>query len=230
MRANTSVFGHIMGSHDEIQGYYEHHIGYYSWRSRIRQQLLHFKNHKPRGKQRYLFDKVLHNEHHVMHEVFNSRDRVIFSIRCPESTIPSIVRLYTQNQPEHEFATIKGAEKYYVERLKGLIKLSKDFNKQYFYFNADAVVDNTSQLLSELTNWCCLTSPLSEEYQLFSHSGKTSFGDSSGNIMSGKVIKQNRQHNSGYSPPTAVAALYREASHLLCDGSFREFKACDKHI
>ncbi len=42
MRANTSLFGHLMGSHPEVEGYYEMHIGYHSWRSLWRQKLLHF--------------------------------------------------------------------------------------------------------------------------------------------------------------------------------------------
>jgi len=46
MRANTSLFGHILGSSPEINGYYEMHISYYSWKSLIRQKLIYLENHQ----------------------------------------------------------------------------------------------------------------------------------------------------------------------------------------
>ena len=62
MRANTSLFGHVLGDHKEINGYYEMHIGYYSWKSLIRQKLLFSENHKIKDGSTYFFDKVLHSD------------------------------------------------------------------------------------------------------------------------------------------------------------------------
>ena len=47
MRANTSLMGHILGASPEIEGYYELHIGYHSWRSLLRQKLVYFDQHTP---------------------------------------------------------------------------------------------------------------------------------------------------------------------------------------
>ena len=83
MRANTSLLGHILGASPEIEGYYEMHIGYHSWRSRWRQKLLHFAQHKPKRRGRYMFDKVLHNDHAIA-PMFLQSSKIIFSLRPPE--------------------------------------------------------------------------------------------------------------------------------------------------
>ncbi len=73
MRAYTSLFGHIMGSNPAICGYYEMHIGYYSWKSLIRQKLLYFENEEAKPGFSCMFDKVLHNEHSVALKILNGR-------------------------------------------------------------------------------------------------------------------------------------------------------------
>ena len=138
MRANTSLFGHVLGNNPEINGYYEMHIGYYSWKSLIRQKLKFLENHKFKKESKYIFDKVLHNEHEVNCEMLIQHNaKIIISLRSPEETIPSIIKLYNEKvDPSHEFATFNGAASYYKTRLDTLneyaVKLKNNFIISFF--------------------------------------------------------------------------------------------------
>jgi hypothetical protein len=60
MRSYTSLYGHIMGFNPAICGYYKMHIGYYSWKSLIRQKLLYFESEATKPGFSCMFDEVLH--------------------------------------------------------------------------------------------------------------------------------------------------------------------------
>ncbi|MDN4504235.1 hypothetical protein QX776_17640 [Alteromonadaceae bacterium BrNp21-10] len=190
MRANTSLFGHILGSNPEVEGYYELHIGYYSWKSFIRQKLLYFASHSPKPSAKFMFDKVLHNEHHVDANLFKHSDKLIFSLRHPASTIPSLMKLYDKVDPTHEYATVEGATAYYSERLNGLMALSSQLEGQYYFFEAEDLVERPDELLSSLSKWLNLKHPLSKEYKTFNKTGEKKSGDSSDNLKQGQIVKK----------------------------------------
>ena len=100
MRANTSLFGHLIGSHPEVEGYYEMHIDYYSWKSLWRQKLRHFSGHRAKPGARFMFDKVLHEGHHVAPEILRREtSRTIFMLREPGQSVKSLVALYRKRNP-----------------------------------------------------------------------------------------------------------------------------------
>jgi hypothetical protein len=206
MRANTSLFGHILGSHPEIAGYYEMHIGYYSWKSLIRQKLLYYHNHPAKPGARYIFDKVLHDFYLVDMALLNSHQaRVIFALRSPEQTIKSIVTLFS-NRPEHEFSRIDVAADYYCQRLESLVKMAGAC-QGYYYFDAEDLKKRTQPLLDDIGAWLGLGSPLTPEFDNFEMSGKLGAGDSSGRLALGKVDKT----VSDYSQITLPAELQDKA-------------------
>jgi hypothetical protein len=65
MRSYSSLFGHIVGSSDEIDGYYEMHNHYFTRRSVLKSKLQFTMSELPSHKHRYFFDKILHNHLHV---------------------------------------------------------------------------------------------------------------------------------------------------------------------
>lgn len=222
MRAYTSLFGHILGSHDEIRGYYEMHQGYYSWRSLIRAQLSYLEEHVPKPGSRYLFDKVLHNEHHVNTKALRSnRVKPILMIRAPETTITSIVELYRREQPAHPCATTIHAEMYYIKRLATLEKLAGALSGQYLFLDAECLLGSTSKTLDEITSWLELRDPLRQEYQRFTKTGEKGAGDSSTAIYSGKVDDQQRDHPSlGRSELAEALKRYKRARQsLICNSN-----------
>jgi len=191
MRANTSLFGHILGSNPEINGYYEMHIDYYSWKSLIRQKLNFLERHKFKKKSRYIFDKVLHNEHYVDSKLLiNKKAKVIISLRSPEETIPSIIQLYKDKiDPNHEFATLDGAINYYKNRLQQLEKDSKALKNKFIYLDANSIKENTTEAFLFLEKELMLTYPLSTEYNLQELTGAGNSGDHSDALKQGKIIR-----------------------------------------
>ncbi|MEH0021600.1 MAG: hypothetical protein V6Z89_18235 [Desulfobacter sp.] len=195
MRANTSLFGHILGSNPEINGYYELHIGYYSWKSLFRQKLKLLEHHAVKKGSRFFFDKVLHNGHHVNCSLLkdNPRTRVIISLRPPEQTIPSILKLYRTADPENACATPAGACDYYVSRLAQLETYAASLEGGFIYLDADAMIKRTKETFHLLETELGLLHPLSPTYSVQRMTGKKFAGDNSDSLKSGRI--QHREKN-----------------------------------
>ncbi len=208
MRAYSSLFGHIMGSHPMICGYYEMHIGYYSWRSFVRQKLLFFQEERPKKQFRYMFDKVLHNDHGITAQILNDpRSRIIFSLRPPEKTIPSILKLYQSVDPSHEFNDPKYATDYYIGRVTALEQMAVSMERGFFYMDAEALVSDTTETLASLTQWLSLEPPLSPEYELQKKTSQKRVGDSSERLSAGRIASK----GADASPIAISPGLIEEA-------------------
>lgn len=195
MRAYTSLFGHIMGSNPAICGYYEMHIGYYSWKSPIRQKLLYFAQEQPKPGFTHMFDKVLHNEHRVSVDVLNNhRAKTIFCLRQPRDVIPSILKLYGDIDPIHEFNSETFATDYYIHRLAMLESIAESLERDFFYLDAESIKLRTDECLGSLTDWLQLVTPLSDTYSLQQHTSEARYGDSSEAMRAGRIRKEKSQY------------------------------------
>jgi hypothetical protein len=218
MRANTSLLGHILGANPEIEGYYEMHIGYHSWRSRWRQKLLHFAEHRPKRGGRYMFDKLLHNDHAIA-PMFLQQSKIIFSLRPPELTVPSIVSLYRKIQPEHEHSEPAAAFTYYCDRLRELARLSEQ-TPEFCYLDAQALRERGDEVLADLSEWLALKSPLDSNYEVQPLTGKGNAGDHSEHLKKGKVLKATSNYSHLTLDPAQLAAatdLYQITREKLID-------------
>lgn len=213
MRANSSLIGHILGSNPEIEGYYELHMGYHSRRSFYRQKLKYFTEHTPKPGSRFLFDKVLHDDHSVNLALFADQF-LLFTLRAPEQTIPSTVRLYQRVDPSHELATVEGAADYYMSRARSIARQGEQANGGYMYYDADALRDTPDEALAALTAYLGLHTPLTKEYQKQNLTGAKRVGDSSQSIEAGTVITT----RNDYSDIVIPQGLLREANcvYLQC--------------
>lgn len=208
MRANTSLFGHLLGSHPQIEGYYEMHIGYYSWKSLWRQKFKHFATHSPKTASRFMFDKVLHNGHYVEPSLLLRPDsRSIMMLRAPEQSIKSLMVLFAEQAPRQPEATAEGATRYYIDRLHKLVEIAHVIGPRYFYLDAECLITSTEATLSALSAWLDLESPIPTEYKTFSNTGKGQSGDPSNRLKSGKVSRS----GSDYSNVLISQALMTEA-------------------
>jgi hypothetical protein len=195
MRAHTSLFGHIMGSNPQICGYYELHIGYHSWKSLIRQKLIYFRHEEPKPGFSYMFDKVLHNDHKVTLDILNSsRTKAIFCLRRPHEVIPSILKVYQEINPSHEFNSESFATEYYIQRLATLELLATSMNQQFFYFDAESIKYDSEKCLSSLSDWLQLDTKLSPNYQMQRNTSKERYGDTSERIGAGKITDDGSQY------------------------------------
>jgi len=105
MRAFTSLAGHILGSHPQINGYYEMHISYEDASALDKQLEVFLESDALKENSRYLFDKLLHNDYSLKPERLGLADtKILISLLEPEHTIKSIVDLFAQKEIEDLYA------------------------------------------------------------------------------------------------------------------------------
>lgn len=188
MRAFTTLAGHILGSHPQINGYYEMHISYEDPSALDRQLGVYLESDALKENSRYLFDKLLHNDYLLKPgQLGLANMKILISLLEPERTIKSIVNLFARKAVEDLYASPVEAANYYIARLQALAEFSRTANQPYYYFDAEMLQRAPEQLLPRLSGWLELDSPLSERYQTFSQTGKARKGDSSERIHSGSI-------------------------------------------
>lgn len=199
MRANTSLLAHVLGDHPQIDGYYELHIGYHSWRSLWRQKQRYFKEHTPKPGARYLFDKVLHSGHGVAPALLRGH-KVLFALRPPQDTLPSVVKLYHDRTEGEPLATLDGAAAYYSERVEHLAALASQMDSEFCYLDANALRRQPGTTLAQLTDYLELREPLRREYTLRSKTGEARAGDSSARLRSGRIREETDNERAALVP------------------------------
>lgn len=223
MRANTSLFGHLLGSHPSVEGYYELHIGYHGWKSLWRQKLMHFSDHTAKRSARWMFDKVLHDGHEIAPAILQRpSSRTIVMLRAPAQTLPSLVALYRAEHPGKPESEPEGAARYYVERLDSLCRMTAPLAGRYFYLDAECLVEDTAHALDTLGTWLGLREPIPREYRSFARTGRGGAGDTSARLRSGRVYKSTTRYDDVVFPPALMAeaqACYLRCRHLLRLGS-----------
>ncbi len=219
MRAYTSLLGHLLGSHPEIDGYYEMHRGYRTPEDLALQEAAYQREEglKPGG--RYLFDKLLHNDYPLLLDRIGQEEAmVLIALREPDSSLPSIVHLFRGRSPVDPYGEPEGACGYYVERLAWLEAFATAWPGRYHYFDAECLMERPQSLLATLTRWLELGSPLRGEYRRFSRTGLARAGDSSPAITSGAILPREwRYEDIALSPAlqTQAREAYRACRQTL---------------
>jgi len=230
MRAFTTLAGHILGSHPRINGYFEMHISYDD-ASDMDKQLEVFLQHETlKDNSCYIFDKLLHSDYRLSPGRHGLADiKILVSLQEPEQTIKSIVDLFAKKTQEDLYASPAEATNYYIERVKTLADFCQSSSHPYYYYDAELFQAAPEKLLSRLTDWLELDSPLSERYQLFSQTGKTGMGDSSEFIRSGKIEKNRNDYSHirlAEDDLSRTQAIYRDCRSQIVDNaadSLRKF-------
>jgi hypothetical protein len=191
MRANTSLLGHILGEHEEINGYYEKHIGYYSWKSLLRQKGLYFALHPKEPVKANIFDKLLHDGHEISDAILNRPNtKFLISLREPEISVKSAVSMFSKKLPDHEFTNPSIVCAYYMNRADSLVTYSQKLKNRYFYYDAEQLIENSSKTLEQISKYLGLTLPLKEKFTPKTLTGIGDGGDHTGNLLSGNIIKK----------------------------------------
>jgi hypothetical protein len=166
------------------------HIGYYSWKSKIRQKLCYFNSHPEDSVKPFLFDKVLHSEHEVTLSFANRKDvKTLICIREPLKSVQSIVSLYQRNDPSHILATEVGAAEYYIKRCQKLAEIGLMLDFRFTLYTAESLISDSAFVLKRLTSEIGLKTPLSNTFKTKKLTGVGGTGDNSGNLNNGKIVK-----------------------------------------
>jgi len=223
MRAFTSLAGHILGSHPQINGYYEMHISYEDAAALDRQLEMFRQGDVLKADSRYLFDKLLHNDYVLKPERLGLAEiKILVSLAEPEHTIRSIVHLFAQKPDPDLYASPVEAANYYVARVKALADFCRTADRGYCYFDAELLQGAPERLLPRLTDWLELDSPLSERYEVFSQTGKARRGDTSERVRSGRIDRTRVDYSHIAIPEEALSAAqaaYRECRELMIAGA-----------
>lgn len=219
MRAFTTLAGHILGSHPQINGYYEMHISYEEASALDRQLDAFLENDVLKENSRYLFDKLLHNDYLLKPEQLGLANiKILISLLEPEHTIKSIVHLFAKKEIEDLYASPVEAANYYIARVQAIADFSRTANQPYYYFDAELFQRAPERLLSTLSDWLELDTPLSERYQIFNQTGKARKGDSSERIHGGVIDRTPVDYSHISIPEEALRAareVYRECRRQI---------------
>lgn len=222
MRSYSSLMGHILGSHESINGYAELHNEYSNFTHLYRMRAKVAMMGTGRLKGPYVLDKVLFNRWTLAPEIL-SRNEVytIFFVRDPEATIPSLVSMAggPKNADVNWKADVEKATEYYVERVDNLVEIAATKPKHSAFFVAERLIDRTDETLAMLTSYLGLKSPLKPDYQKFENTQKRGFGDPGKYIATGTVVAERREHTVEV-PPSLMAearAAYERAVPRLAE-------------
>lgn len=214
MRAFTSLAGHILGSHPQINGYFEMHLSYEDAGALDRELGLYRQHETLKAGSRYLFDKLLHNDYRLDPGRLGPVDiKILISLLEPERAIKSIVDLFARKSVDDLYASPVGAASYYVERVEALAGFCRSVDRPYYYYDAELFQAAPEALLRKLTDWLELDTPLSQRYQLFSQTGKAGMGDSSEFIQRGKIVRTRSDYSHISLPEDVLSraqAVYRQ--------------------
>jgi len=221
MRSFSSLAGHILGSHPQVNGYYEMHLSYDEPQALERQLARYLEHDVPKAGSRYLFDKLLHDEYRLRLERLGIPGvKILVALREPEQSIRSIVSLFARKQAGEPYASPLAAANYYIERVSTLAGFCRAAGRGCFYYDAEMLQDAPGILLPALERWLDLDSPLRDRYAVFSQTGKDRAGDSSETIRTGRIDTARRDY-SGIPIPGEVLLrarqVYRDCrGQILC--------------
>jgi hypothetical protein len=189
MRSYSSVLCHILGSHPEVSGYAEMHQSYHGAVDLVRVRARVFRSLDDELDGRLVLDKVLHNDYAVSLDVVD-RSNVfpIFLVRRPVETIASILEM-GRSIDVGWYSDVGAATSYYEERLAELGRIAGAARRRALAIKAESVLDRTDRVLAAISAYLGLDCPLAERYRIFRHTGEVGWGDSSGAIRAGRILR-----------------------------------------
>ena len=193
MRGRTSRLSHILGSHPEISGHSEMHQGYSNAIDLLKLRCKVSMDNLNSLSGRYVLDKLLFDYTLSCRIMAAPETKVIFLLREPESSLKSIIA-HARKYPSVDWHRDPGKVlEYYIARLSHLEDIAKERAKAgaplAFYFDSELLLNRTTLVLQELTQWLGLTTELSPHYAIFETTGRQGWGDPSNAIKSGRILK-----------------------------------------
>lgn len=228
MRSGSSLLTHLLVNNPEVFGFGECHVPHTGPRS-LRE--VSFKTtvrlHAMPAREAWVLDKILHNQLTIDNRLMRSEaGRFVFLLRNPEATLRSLLSLRRWvsdsdiRKPEH-------ALEYYMTRLKGLRDLAAEIpSGRALLLHYEDLLECTADVLRTLEQHLALSSPLTEEYAVMRTTGRSSIGDPSPVIRSGKIRRDVRTSEVEVPDDVLRAAVFgyeetRTTLERLCLGVHR---------
>ncbi len=187
MRSTSSLLSHILSTHEQICGHRELHSSYTKRSHIIKTRAALYVENKSFEKSTYLADKLLHNRLIIDENIFNITPKYIFLLRDPQRTMSSMIKMHLDDNNSLE--NIYKLEDYYLNRIDTMMDYWKNLKGDKIYISSEDLLQNTDNILNEISDFLALSKPLSENYEIHNDTGRGGIGDPSINIQSGKILK-----------------------------------------
>src|SRR5690606_9289121 len=139
MRSRSTVLSHILGNNPEVCGYKELHFSYKNQLSLINMQIALVKDLKCNLKNRYLFDKILHNSTISDEVLYKAQPKIIFLLRTPEETLKSILNMGFKTGVDWYKDPVKVTD-YYCNRLNQMEQLAQRISNEYLFIESTGLI------------------------------------------------------------------------------------------
>jgi len=203
MRSRSSALSHVLGSHPKIVGHGELLRGY---RSRADMALSRIQLQQ-RSEHRFFHDKLLHN-YTFLHDslLTATENKIVFLLREPISAAESFVRLYRTERPEcnrldgevhQDFCD------YYQQRLPVLATMAEKIGRRAVLIDSDMLIERAEPTLAALSRFLELATGLKSEFRLFTDSGSSGHGDTTGGLQAAKLQPQLHRDATPVDPTLA---------------------------
>jgi hypothetical protein len=200
MRGHTTLLSHILGSHPQISGHSEMHQGYCNGLDLLKLRCKVSIDNADTLSGRYVLDKVL-NDYPLGSRIVKAPEtKLIFSLREPESTLKSIIAMGQRFAGVEWHSDPHKVLDYYIARLSRLEQIAKARAEAGasagFFLDSERLLDHTSLVLRELTQWLGLATELTANYKIFETTGQLGWGDPSDAIKTALIMKPIAGHNN----------------------------------
>jgi hypothetical protein len=192
IRSGSSLLQHLLISNPQITGFGENHMSYEGFEdfTQLACNTL-WCLRTLRMPETYWVDKIVHLRSFNISERILKDNNVftVFMVRDPLASIQSIFKNSTDVLPV--------SIQYYSEMMNELEcygRLIPD-KKHGFFLTYDQLLNETDTVLTGLSQYLKLDPPLDDTYDLLPTTGKSSYGDWSENIKSGKIVKLPGDHS-----------------------------------
>lgn len=185
MRSRSSLLCHILMSNKDIIGIGESNLVYDSRISFLKLILKSkYYNNQFFVAPKYYVDQINHNQKTPTKDlILIDNSKFIFLIRNPIDSINSLQKL---TKEFYKPWPIEKCVNYYNSRLSYILALFPKIKTEYIIIDSDNLIQNTDLSLLNISKYLSLDQQLTENYNLFSFTGK--HGDPSENISAGKIL------------------------------------------
>jgi hypothetical protein len=205
MRSYSSVLCHVLGSHPEIAGYAEMHLRYRTVLDLLRLRSRVFRSLGCVLPGRFVLDKVLHDEYVVAPSILRRDDvSAVVVVRRPAESIRSVLAMGARIPSVGWYSDVDAVVDYYVRRLRTLATV-RQHASHCLFVRAEDIVQQTSRVLTEVERFLGLRQELTDEYEIFPHTGQPGFGDDSPAILAGRIVRP-PERGDGDVPPSRLAS------------------------
>ena len=186
-RSGSSLVMHILCSNSDIIGAGEYFTKYQNKEDLIKSEFdIRRKSNHLFKNNKYVANQILHSSRTPNHEILlESNIKFIFLIRNPMDTLSSMYHISKKNDPS---ITKTNLVDLYIDRMNDLKDLANHLDKnKWFFITYEDLLDQSVDILSDLSEFLKLEGPLSASYtdQRFSQVS----GDPSENIKRGYIFK-----------------------------------------